>query len=243
MTTRTKSFPYRLAETVLRPIFMVLTRRDWRGTEHLPLERGFVACANHMSYADTITVAHYLNDNGCPPRILAKESLFRLPVVGWVLRGAQQIPVRRATADASKAFEAAVEAVERGECVVVFPEGTLTRDPQLWPMTGKTGAARIALSTGCPVIPLAQWGAQDILAPYGKVPHLLGRKTSHVWAGPPVDLSDLQSRPMDAATLRAATDRIMDAITTLLEEIRGEQRPQERFDPRRRPTNGAAGAS
>lgn len=243
MTPRSKSFPYRLAETVLRPAFMALTRRDWKGAEHLPLDRGFVACANHISYADTITVAHFLNDNGCPPRILAKESLFHLPVIGPVMRGAGQIPVRRATADASKAFSAAVEAVEAGECVVVFPEGTLTRDPDLWPMTGKTGAARIALATGCPVIPLGQWGAQDILAPYGKVPHLLGRKTSHVWAGAPVDLADLhRGGATDAASLRAATDRIMDHITTLVEEIRQEQRPAARFDPRKR-TGGGAEAS
>jgi 1-acyl-sn-glycerol-3-phosphate acyltransferase len=230
---RSKSFPYRFAEGILRPAFMVLTRRDWRGAEHLPLDRGFVACSNHMSYADTITVAHFLNDNGCPPRILAKESLFHLPVVGPVMRGAGQIPVRRATADAGKALSAAVEAVEQGECVVVFPEGTLTRDPRLWPMNGKTGAARIALMADCPVIPLAQWGAQDILAPYGKVPHLLGRKDSHVWAGPPVDLADLRTGATDAATLRLATERILEDITTMLEQIRGEKRPEQRYDPRR----------
>jgi 1-acyl-sn-glycerol-3-phosphate acyltransferase len=110
-------------------------------------------------------------------------------------------------------------------------------------MGGKTGAARIALATGCPVIPLAQWGAQDILPRYGKVPHLLGRKTSHVWAGPPVDLTDLLGKPSDAATLRNATDRIMDDITGLLEQIRGETRPTERFDPRRKEAGGSAEAS
>lgn len=239
MINREKSFPYRFAEAVLRPAFMVLTRRDWRGAEHLPLDRGFVACSNHMSYADTITVAHFLNDNGCPPRILAKESLFHLPVIGPVMRGAGQIPVRRGTSDASKALSAAVEAVENGECVVVFPEGTLTRDPDLWPMSGKSGAARIALTTGCPVIPLAQWGAQDILAPYGKVPHLLGRKDSHVWAGPPVELADLGTGTTDSATLRVATQRILEDITVMLEEIRGEKRPEKGLGPRSDPGGSA----
>ena len=78
-----------------------------------------------------------------------------------------------------------------GECVVVYAEGTLTRDPDLWPMAGKTGAARIALATGCPVLPMAAWGPQDLLAPYGKRPHLLGRATMQVTVGPPVDLADL----------------------------------------------------
>ena len=78
-----------------------------------------------------------------------------------------------------------------GECVVVYPEGTITRDPDLWPMAGKSGAARIALATGCPVIPIGQWGAQDLLAPYAKKPDLFPRKPVTMKVGDPVDLSDL----------------------------------------------------
>jgi 1-acyl-sn-glycerol-3-phosphate acyltransferase len=122
--------------------------------------------------------------------------------------------------------------VRRGRLVVVYPEGTLTRDPDLWPMVGKTGAARIALSAGVPVIPVAQWGAQDILYPYAKRPSLLPRKTIHANAGPPVDLDDLRGRPITPELLREATDRIMAAVTSLLEEVRGETAPAERFDPR-----------
>ena len=144
-----------------------------------------------------------------------------------MLRGAKQIPVYRESADASKAFSAAVAGGPRaGECVAIYPEATLTRDPDLWPMVGKTGAARVALETGAPVIPVAQWGPQELLPPYAKRPHLFPRKTMHVWAGPPVDL-DGRSRagPMDAALLHEVTERIMAAITALLEEIRGEQAP------------------
>ena len=133
-----------------------------------------------------------------------------------------------------------------GECVVVYPEGTLTRDPDLWPMAGKTGAARIALTTGAPVVPLAQWGAQELLAPYGKRLHVFRRPLVHVWAGPPVDLSAPgRTRPLDAAVLAEATEAILGAITGLLERIRGRARaPRERWDPkrhdRRRPgTSGA----
>jgi 1-acyl-sn-glycerol-3-phosphate acyltransferase len=123
--------------------------------------------------------------------------------------------------------------VRAGECIVVYPEGTITRDPDLWPMKGKTGAARIALETGCPVVPIGQWGAQQLLAPYGRKPDLFPRKTIHMVAGDPVDLSDLVDRPRSAAVLAEATDRIMAAITGIVEEIRGETAPAERFDPRR----------
>jgi 1-acyl-sn-glycerol-3-phosphate acyltransferase len=90
----------------------------------------------------------------------------------------------------------------------------------------------VALETGAPVIPIAQWGPQQLLPPYAKKPHLLPRPTMHVWAGPPVDLDDVRDRPVDAVLLREVTERIMAAITSLLEEIRQEQAPPVRYDPR-----------
>jgi 1-acyl-sn-glycerol-3-phosphate acyltransferase len=231
-TPRQLSAAYRIAVAIARPPLMIFTRRDWRGAEHLPADGGFVACVNHISHLDPFSFAHFLYDNGIPPRFLAKESVFRIPVLGRIVSGAGQIPVYRESVDAGRAFSAAVAAVEQGECVAIYPEATLTRDPDLWPMVGKTGAARIALTTGCPVIPIAQWGAQEVLAPYGKVPHVLPRKLSQVWAGPPVDLSACAGRELDATTLRAATDTILDAITGLLEQIRGERAPAKRWDPR-----------
>lgn len=232
MTARHLSASYRFAEFLVRPFMLATTRREWRGGEHLPQDGGFVACANHLSHIDPLTFAHFLFDNGCPPRFLAKEAVFRIKVIGRIIRGAGQIPVFRESADAGRAFSAAVDAVRAGECVAVYPEATLTRDPGLWPMAGKTGAARIALTTGCPVIPIAQWGPQDLLAPYTKRFRLVPRKRVQVWAGPPVDLSAFEGRPLDAPTLRAATDAILDAITDLLEQIRGETRPERRWDPR-----------
>lgn len=225
-------FWYRLAALILRPPMMVLTKRDWQGVEHLPATGGVIVVTNHVSHADPIVFAHFLYDNGHLPRFLAKEVLFRVFFVGQVLRGAKQIPVYRESADASRAFSAAVAAVRDGECVAIYPEATLTRDPDQWPMVGKTGAARVALETGAPVIPVAQWGPQELLAPYAKKPDLFPRKTMHLRAGPPVDLSDLAGRPIDAPLLREVTERLMAAITTLLEEIRGEQAPATRFDLR-----------
>lgn len=232
MRRRGMSASYRFAVGVLRPVLQVITRRDWQGAEHLPRDRGFVVCPNHISYADPLTVGHYLYDNGALPRFLGKEAVFRLPLAGRIVAGAGQIPVYRESGDAAKAFSAAVEAVERGECVVIYPEGTLTRDPALWPMRGKTGAARVALQTRCPVIPVAQWGPQRILPPYDKRPHLLPPTPVSVHAGPPVDLARFADRPIDGALLRQVTDAILDDVTALLAPIRGEQPPQVRHDPR-----------
>ena len=159
--------------------------------------------------------------------------MFDVPVLGAVLRSAGQIPVYRESSLAGQAYRAAVAAVRDGACVVAYPEGTLTRDPDLWPMRGKTGAARIALETKCPVIPVAQWGAQEVMQRYTKRLRVFPRKTVYVLAGPPVALDDLYDRPIDAALLAEATDRIMAALTSGVEVLRGQTAPAVRFDPRR----------
>ncbi len=226
------STAYRIVVVLVRPFMVLATKRDWRGWEHLPREGGFVVTPNHISPLDPFCVAHYLFDAGCPPHFLGKEEVFRIPLLGRLLEAAGQIPVCRTTGRAGDAYRAAVEGVERGKCVVMFPEGTLTRDPDLWPMTGKTGAARVALETRRPLIPLAHWGAHQVIAPYGKWAHVLPRRTMRVLAGPAVDLDDLYGRPLDADTLHEATMRITAATTHLLEQLRGEAAPIERYDPR-----------
>jgi len=213
-------------------MMMLVTRRDWKGAENLPSSGGFVVCPNHISYVDVFAFAHFLYDNGHPPFFLAKSGVFKIPIIGRLLTAAQQIPVQRGTGRAAEAFLAAVAAVEDGKCVPIFPEGTLTRDPQMWPMTARTGAARVALTTRCPVIPVAQWGPQEIQGPYARELHLFPPKTMWMIAGPPVDLTDLYDKPLVAATLTEATARILDAITGQLETIRGEQAPPTRFDSR-----------
>lgn len=223
---------YRFVVGVVRPLLMSLTRRDWSGAENLPRDRGFVAVSNHISHIDPLVFGHFLNDQGIVPHFLGKVEVFRMPGVGAVLRGADQIPVYRETGQASDAYSAAVRAVREGKCVGIYPEGTVTREPDLWPMRGKTGAARIALETGCPVIPVAQWGAQEVLAPYSRRPSLLPRHTMQVSAGPPVDLDNLRGRPVTAEVLAEATERIMLALTRQLELLRGETAPEGRFDPR-----------
>ncbi|GAA1654167.1 lysophospholipid acyltransferase family protein [Georgenia ruanii] len=232
MQVRKQSGIYRFLARVLRPTMRAMTTRTWRGGEHLP-DGGFLAVGNHVSNLDPLTFAHYLYDQGAAPKFLAKSSLFEVPVLGALLRGADQIPVYRGTARAADALVAAEAALAQGECVAVFPEGTLTRDPAMWPMTGKTGVARLALRTRVPVIPIAQWGAHFVLPPYTSRFRPFPRKPVTVVAGPPVDLDDLYGGEPDQQTLQEATRRIMAALTGQLADIRGEAPPARAYDVRR----------
>lgn len=232
-TADQRSIPpaYRFVVSILRPLLRIATRRDWRGMQNIPAEGGFVACPNHLSHIDVLTFGHFMYDSGRPVYFLGKDSIFRAPVVGPIVRKAGQIPVYRGTSQAANAYRAALVAVRSGKPVGVYPEGSLTRDPGIWPMRGKSGAARIALETRCPVIPVAMWGPQELLAPYSKFVKLFPRKTMRISAGKPVDLSDLYDAPDRHAAITEATARIMAALTAELEGLRGERAPIQRWDP------------
>lgn len=221
---------YRFAVALLWPIMRSAVRWDISGAERLSQAQGGVLVApNHVSWFDPFVVAYVMWAADRPPRFLGKEAVFRIPVFGRILLGAGQIPVYRETHEAAAAVRDALSAVERGECVVVYPEGTITRDPDMWPMSAKTGAIRLALMSGRPLYPMAQWGAHEVMRPYQKELRLLPRKTMHVVIGEPLDLSDLQSRPLDTATVAIGGERLMDAITVLLASLRQEPPPSTRM--------------
>ncbi|WP_068400578.1 lysophospholipid acyltransferase family protein [Kribbia dieselivorans] len=225
---------YRGIVGILRPIAMTMTKRDWQGTENIPAEGGFIVAANHVSHVDPILLAHYLIDHDAAPYFLAKQELFDVKGLGTLLTAAGQIPVARGSATAAEAFRQGAEGIASGKPILFYVEGTITRDPEGWPMVGKSGAARVALETGAPVIPVAQWGAQTVLRPYEfPLLRLLPRKTIHMRAGAPVDLDDLRGRPITREVLNEATERIMDAITAQLEIIRGQAAPPGRWDRRK----------
>ncbi len=223
---------YKCVAALVRAPMFLMTKKDWHGAEHLPAEGGFIAVSNHVTYADPLTFAHYLYNNGCPPRFLAKDGLFRAPVVGWILRALDQVPVQRGTSKAKEAVDEGLAFLERGDMIAMFPEGTLTRDPDLWPMVARTGAARMALVSGVPVIPVAQWGAHRLLGHYSKWLKPIPRKKVTVVAGPPIDLDDLKGPHPTKRVLREATDRIMATLTTMVEELRGEKAPTKPHDMR-----------
>jgi 1-acyl-sn-glycerol-3-phosphate acyltransferase len=219
-----------LAVPIVKPVLLATTTHEWIGAEKIPATGGCILALNHVSHIDPLTAAHITWDYGRISRYLAKASLFKNRQFGKFMRAAGQIPVdRRAGAGA---FEEAVKAVNDGELIVVYVEGSITKDPAGWPMVGKSGAARIALETGAPVIPVGQWGAQNLLPAYSKRPNLKGRTKVTMKIGDPVPLDDLRARAHDLTTVKEATDRIMAAIVGLVEDIRGEKAPVERFDPR-----------
>lgn len=216
---------------VLRPIFWAVTKREWRGSQNLPSSGGYVLAPNHLSYVDPFMLGHWLVAHGIPPRYMIKDPLFGVPVIGWILRHVDQIPVYRGTGAAADSVQAAIEAVRDGKVIVVYPEGTMTRDPQGWPMSGRNGAVRTAHAAGVPLVPVAQWGPQEIMWPYRREFRLFPRKTMHIRVGEPIDLSGLGDDPTDAE-VAAATDRLMNAITDLQAEIRGDLPTTPRIDVR-----------
>lgn len=223
---------FQVGRVILIPTLTAMSRRVWIDGDKIPATGGVVLVANHTTKIDPLTIAHFVHHNGRLPRFLAKAGLWDVPFVGWIARDTKQIPVARMSGDAHDAFAAAEKALREGECIVVYPEGTVTRDPDLWPMRGKTGAARMALATGVPVLPVAHWGEETILPPYAKRPHLFPRKVVTVKVGDPVDLEDLLGGEITPEKVAAATDRIMAALTHVVEELRGETAPAERFDPK-----------
>lgn len=224
---------FRFGATLVRPILNLIAKRDWRGAENIPKSGAAIAVCNHISYVDPLLFTHFLYDNGRAPRYLGKASLFKLPIIGRVLLGAGQIPVERETSSASQSLQHAIAFLNSGHLLGVYPEGTLTRDENYWPMKAKTGIARLAILTQVPVIPCAQWGAQKILPAYSKKLKLFPRNKVSVVAGKPLDFSKWYGKAEDPVALEEATAFVMSAITRLLEDLRNEKAPTEIFDPRK----------
>ncbi|GMM94884.1 lysophospholipid acyltransferase family protein [Microbacteriaceae bacterium] len=218
---------------IIVPLTGLLAKIEVIDGHKLPREGAYVLAPNHNSEFDPIIVAVATWRMGRAPRFLAKESLFRVPVLGWALRTTGMVPVARsASASSSRAtLEASTEIVANGRGVIVYPEGSLTRDPDLWPMRGKTGAVRLALAGGIPVIPVAQWGTQQILPRYGKLKLWPLRRRVRVVVGDPVDLTAYAARDGQAAALIPATDVVMGEISRLLATLRDEPAPADRWDP------------
>jgi 1-acyl-sn-glycerol-3-phosphate acyltransferase len=157
---------------------------------------------------------------------MIKAGVFEWPVIGRMMHGAGQIPVYRGTSDAAQSLRDAVSALERGEAVVIYPEGTTTKDPDNWPMQAKSGIARLVLlSPDTPVVPIGQWG-----------PHKTGgfswrrfgrRRASFASVGEPLDLSRYRGKEPTRETLREITDEIMTAVRAEVAELRGEPAPTE----------------
>jgi 1-acyl-sn-glycerol-3-phosphate acyltransferase len=223
---------FRFFGALLLPFMYAVGRYRLHGVENVPATGSFVLAPNHYSNIDPIVIGVALWKIGRMPRYLAKASLFRIPVFGWLFAKAGQVPVERSgpSREGVDPLAMARSIAAAGHAVVIYPEGSLTREPGSWPMRGKFGAVRAALDAGVPLIPAASWGAEKILPRYTNRISLFPRKDVDILFGPPVDLTEFGGKT-DGKTLAAATEKLMTAITGLLEQLRDEKAPAQRWDP------------
>jgi 1-acyl-sn-glycerol-3-phosphate acyltransferase len=222
---------FRLLSIIVIPFMAVLAKITVTGVEHVPKTGAFILAPNHYSEIDPLVVGVAMWKADRMPRFLAKASLWKVPVLSWLLRHSGQVPVERQGSGRGTDPIAAAEKIAReGLAVIFYPEGTLTRDPDYWPMRGKSGAVRMALHAGIPIIPFAHWGTQLVLPRYGKL-SVFPRKRITAKFGPAVDLAAFRDRAVTPVLLTEATTLVMDDITKLLEGLRGENAPIERWDP------------
>jgi 1-acyl-sn-glycerol-3-phosphate acyltransferase len=217
-----KNFYYIFGASIMRPLLNLIAKKVWIGIENIPKSDGAIIVANHTSYLDGLFLAHMLYDFGRPPRFLVKSALFHTPIIGRIFRGADQIEVIRNSERAHLAIDAAVSKLAQGKIVGIFPEGTLTLDPNHWPQAGKTGAARLAATTGVPIIPVAIWGGHKIIPTYKKAFYPIPRKKIYVVCGPKISLENQSFDPENKAQMEKLTEIIMKEITILLEKLRAE---------------------
>ncbi|MFM1984952.1 MAG: hypothetical protein RLZZ295_118 [Actinomycetota bacterium] len=225
------NFAFKIGTKFVIPLLNLVGKKQWQGGENLPKSGKIIVASNHVSYLDVLFLTHFLFRNGRAPRYIGKEGVFKVPVIGKIILAAGMVPVARESKDASKALDHAVRLLEVGHCVGVYPEGTLTRDPDGWPMVAKTGLARLAIATNTPIIPIAQWGSQIVMPTYEKKIKFFPRTPIKVLVGKPIDLSAWHGKEGDPEALREATAFVMRELTNLLEQLRGEKRPEAIFDP------------
>jgi len=221
---------WRLAQIVILPLFNAFVTMRLKPGSTLPTEGPFIVAPNHYSEIDPVVMGVAVWKLGRTPRFLAKASLFRIPVLGFYLRKTGQIPVER-EARGNSAIDAAHQLMNSGQGVIVYPEGTLTRQPELWPMRGKSGAIRMALETGIPLYPAAHWGTQNLMARYGKKITVRPRPVIDVVIGQPMDLSQYQGKTASKELLDKATNDLMLQIQALVSELRGQPAPKKIFEP------------
>jgi len=227
-------FWIRLCVLVLVPLDGLFFRIRWHHLERMPDPActGVIIVVNHISHIDTVLTARMIWDSGRIPRFLIKSSLFGIPVVGKIMKGARQIPVYRGSEDAAKSLRDAVTALNNREAVVIYAEGTITHDPSQWPMQAKTGVARLALlAPHIPIVPIGQWGAQKTSQRW----RWFTRRRHEASVGEPLDLTRWSAAEPDADTLREITDHVMSAVREQVAALRGEPAPAE-FFLRRPPT-------
>lgn len=228
-----KGFHVRLVAGLISPAIRGIFGLRVTGIEKLPKSGPYIVVSNHLTKLDALAMAYFLYHKvGRTPHFLAKEGLFRIPVVGNLLINAGQIPVYRSSGQKNdEPLRAAFECLKAGQVIAIFPEGTLTRDPELWPMRGRSGAVRLAIEGNVPVFAIGHWGDQEILPRYSSKLKPGFWKKVDLLVGDEIDLAKYRNRKLSTAELTEATVLVMRSITNLVEQLRGEKAPAELWDP------------
>ncbi len=230
--TRGKLTPaLRFLVPIVRNLSRGVFKERFEGLDNVPAEGPAILVLNHISVLDPLATASFVYEAGRIPSFMIKDSVFKVPVLGKLMLGARQIPVSRGTSASGGSLDAAVRMLRDGGVVAVYPEGTVTRDRDFWPMRAKTGVGRIALAVpDVPVVPIAQWGAHRALNYHTKKLDLLPRKETWISALPPLDTSKYAGRPANEAA-RQITDDVMRQIMARVAEMRAETAPAEFYNP------------
>jgi len=233
ITSKEMTLAVRIIAGIIAPFVRLMFKVEVEGMEKLPKSGAYILAPNHATNVDALAVAYFIYiKTKRAPHFLTKEKLFRIPLFGPILLAAGQIPVFRTGGQRNDdSLRVAHAYLEAGHSVCVFPEGTLTRDPDSWPMRGKTGAVRLALDSGVPVYPVGQWGSEQVMARYSsKFRPGFWKKVSFL-VGDEIDLDRFRKPNPTPAEVLEATEVVMAAITKLVEKLRGEKAPDRRWDP------------
>jgi 1-acyl-sn-glycerol-3-phosphate acyltransferase len=207
---------YWIGKTICASICRVFGRWTVTGTENIPKKGGVLLCGNHVSYIDPPALG-----GGCPRPVhfMAKEPLFKIPILGLLIRGVGAFPVRQHTADRT-ALKQAIELLQHGEVVGIFPEGQRNFNP-LELLPPQPGVGMIALRAKVPVIPVALVNTEKLLPPHSAFCHFTHIKVIY---GRPVHLDDLYEKGGREA-LDEVGKRIMERIREMLAEERASLTP------------------
>lgn len=230
----TAPMAYRALVGAVRCLLPMLITRHWSGLHRIPKHGGVLIISNHTSNFDAVALGDALVSAGRWPRFLGKAEIWKVPLIGWFATQCRQIPVERHTPRAKDSLRHATDALDSGDCVAIFPEGTITRDPEGWPMVARDGAARLALTTGVPVIPVAQEGCQRILGGHKldfRQLFSLRRRPIRLQVGTPVDLDDLRCEHPTQQQVREANRRITEALTSAYALACGKPAPALIWNP------------
>jgi 1-acyl-sn-glycerol-3-phosphate acyltransferase len=200
---------YRLTKPLVSAALRRCYRVDVKGLGHVPERGPMVLAANHRSFMDSIFLDLVTPR---PITFIAKAEYWDSWRTAWIFRATGQIPLRRGSARGAREAIVSAGRILSGHGVIgIYPEGTRSRDGDLHP--GNTGAARLALASGAPIVPVGLIGTEAVQAPDEPLPHLF--KPVTVRFGAPHRLPPPSRSRRRKAELRAATDRLMHAIAEL----------------------------